>query len=110
MTRGRYRIFREGGHGLSRYGCFILGHFIVGYIMWCVDKIPSDKMPADKTPVKMAREDNMLVFLGDREDKMPVLSKHLVFCTEKARSRKKTSVNTCSRKYLSIKALLLDGI
>ena len=39
-------------------------------------------MPVDKTPVKIAREGKMLAILWVREDKMPILSEHVKYCTE----------------------------
>ena len=62
---------REGaGVGCHRYGYFILGYFVAGH-MKCMDETQLDKMP-----VKIAREVKMLAILWDREDKMPILSKH----------------------------------
>ena len=43
--------------GCRRYGYFILGHFVVGHIARCTDKILGDK-----TPVETARGDKMLTF------------------------------------------------
>ena len=72
--------------GCRRYGYFILGHFVVGHIMWCTDKMSADKTLGDKTPVKIARGggggDKMMAILWDREDKMPILSKHLIYDTD----------------------------
>ena len=52
-----------------------------------LNKTPVGKMPVDKTPVKKAMEDKMWPFFffwgggggGGIEDKMPVLSKHLIY-------------------------------
>ena len=73
---------RVGGLGCRGYGYFILGHFVLGQIMWCTDKTPADKMPVDKTPVNIAGEDKILAILLDKKDKMPILSKYLICCTD----------------------------
>ena len=39
-------------------------------------------MPVDKTPVKIASEGKMLAILWVREDKMPILSEHVKYCTD----------------------------
>ena len=41
-----------------------------------------DKMPLEKTPVKIAGEDKTLAILWDRKDKIPILSKHLLYHTD----------------------------
>ena len=83
--RGRYSIFQNGGGGgggcCHGYGNFILGHFVKGQIMQCMDKTPADKMLVDKTPIKISGEDKTLAILWDRKDKMPILSKHLLYRT-----------------------------
>ena len=63
------------------YGYFILGHFVVGHIIGCADKTSVDKMLVDKMLVKIAREDKMLAILWNREEKMVILSKHLIYHT-----------------------------
>ena len=55
----------------------MLGHFVSGHIMRCMDK-----MLMDKTPVKIAMEDKMLTILWDREGKMLILSKHFIYRTD----------------------------
>ena len=60
---------RERSVACLRYGYFILGHFIVLYIMRCMDKMQAYKMLVDKTPVKIV-EDKILALFGDREYKM----------------------------------------
>ena len=60
----------------------MLGHFIAGQIMRCTDKTPADKMPVDKTPVKIPGQDKKLSILWNREDKMLILSKHLLYHTD----------------------------
>ena len=42
----------------------------------------SGQMPVDKILVQIARKDKMLAILWDREDKMPILSKHLIYCND----------------------------
>ena len=44
--------------------------------------MPVAKMPGDKMPVKIPGEDKMLAILWDREDKMSILSKHLIYHTD----------------------------
>ena len=66
-----------GGVGCRGYGYFILGHFVVGHIVRCTDKILGDKMP-----VEIARGNKMPAILWDREGKMPILSKHIIFDTD----------------------------
>ena len=39
-------------------------------------------MLVDKRRVKIAREDKILDALGDGEDKITVLSEHLIYCTD----------------------------
>ena len=77
IVGGRYRISRKRGRGVSRYGYFILGHFVAGHITRCLDNILGDK-----TPVKIARGDKMLAILWNREAKMPILSKHFIYDTD----------------------------
>ena len=77
IPRGRYRISRKGGRGLSRVWIFILGPFVAGHITRCMDKMSTGKILGDKTPVKIARWDKMLSILWDRESKIPILSKKL---------------------------------
>ena len=67
----------RGGVGCRGYGYFILGHFVVGHIVRCTDKILGDKMP-----VEIARGNKMPAILWDREGKMPILSKHIIFDTD----------------------------
>ena len=62
---------------IRRYGYFILGHFAAGHIMWC-----TDKLLVNKTPVKITKEDKMLTILWHGEGKMPILSKHSIYCTD----------------------------
>ena len=89
--------------GCRGYGYFILGYFVAGHIIRCTDKMLADKILGDKTPVKIARGQNAGHLL-DREGKMPILLKHFIYDTD-GQVKKKASVKTCSRKYLSIKAL-----
>ena len=70
-------FIKRGGGGWRWYGYFILGHFVAGYIMRCMDK-----MLADKTPVKNSRESKILAILWDREGKMPILSKDFIYHTD----------------------------
>ena len=72
IHRGRYRISRKGGRGLSRVWIFIFGPFVAGHITRCMDKMSTDKILGDKTPVKIARWDKMLSILWDRESKIPI--------------------------------------
>ena len=60
----------------------MLEHFEAGHIMRCTDKMSVDKILGDKTPVKIARGDKMLPILRDKEGKMPILSKHLIYDTD----------------------------
>ena len=42
----------------------------------------ADKIMGDNAPVNIARGDKMLGILRDRESKIPILSKHLIYDTE----------------------------
>ena len=70
--------FTKGGVDCRGYGYFILGHFVVGHLMRCTDKMPADKILGDKTPVKLAREHKTMVILWDREGKMPIFLKYFI--------------------------------
>ena len=72
----------RGGVSCRGYRYFILGHFIAGHIMQCMDKMSADKILGDKTPVKIARGDKILAIFWDREGKMPVLTKHFIYNTD----------------------------
>ena len=58
------------------------GYFVAGHITWCTDKMSADKILGDKTPVNIAWGDKMLAILRDKEGKMPILSKHLIYDTD----------------------------
>ena len=75
--------FPKGGAWVDAgIGSFMLGHFEAGHITRCTDKMWADKILGDKTPVKIARGDKMLPILRDKEGKMPILSKHLIYDTD----------------------------
>ena len=57
----------------------MVGDFVAGHNTRCTDKMSADKILGDKTPVKIARGDKMLAILRDKEGKMPILSKHLIY-------------------------------
>ena len=62
------------GVGCRKYGYFILGHFIEGHIMRCMDKMSAAKCWWTKH--------KMLAILWDREGKMPILSKYFIYHTD----------------------------
>ena len=68
----------RGAVGCRGYGYFILGHFVAGHIMRCMDEMWVDKILRDKTPVKLAREDKKLAILWNSEGKMPIVSKYFI--------------------------------
>ena len=80
-------VSKSGGVGCHGYGYFTLKLFVAG--QRCMDKTLADKMRVDKTPVKIAGEDKMQAILWDRKDKMPILSKHLLYLTDGQVSRKR---------------------
>ena len=51
--------------------------------MWCTDKMSVDKTLGDKHQSKLqGGGDKMMAILWDREDKMLILSKHLIYDTD----------------------------
>ena len=54
----------------------------MGHIMSCTDKMPADKMLVDKRTVKIVRGNKILAIFGDRKNKMPILSKLIIYHTE----------------------------
>ena len=75
--RGRYRISRKRGRGVSRVWIFHTWKFCSGTY-----HVVHGQHTGVKTPVKIARGDKTLAILWNREAKMPILSKHFIYDTD----------------------------
>ena len=84
--RGRYRISRKGGRGLSRVWIFHTWTFCSG----TYHAVHGQNVGGQNTGGPNASQnykgggggDKMLSILWDREGKMPILTKHFIFDTD----------------------------
>ena len=85
VCRGRYRISRKGGRGLSRVWIFHTWTFCSGtYHAVHGQNVGGQNTggPNASQNCKGGGGDKMLSILWDREGKMPILTKHFIFDTD----------------------------
>ena len=85
LCRGRYRISRKGGRGLSRVWIFHTWTFCSGtYHAVHGQNVGGQNTggPNASQNCKGGGGDKMLSILWDREGKMPILTKHFIFDTD----------------------------